>query len=160
MDVEPKRLSKRHLPHERAFLLTKIQPSNTMSHKPMHSITRLLLIARRASSWRPNYDQLGRLQRPPTHRDARHQRLGGHSAEGDRLRMGALADTSGKLTNFLNGQQSPLTVKFTRNGSPNDFGTVTRPLPTNIPAAQFYGICDLSNDGIAVQPSRLFPQRN
>jgi len=63
--------------------------------------------------------------------------------------MGAPADTSGSLVDFRTGQTLPVTVTFTRVGTPNDFGTVTRPLPTNTPAAQiFYGICDLSNDGI------------
>ncbi|HKX61438.1 MAG TPA: Ig-like domain-containing protein [Verrucomicrobiae bacterium] len=67
------------------------------------------------------------------------------------MNMGAPADTSGNLTNFLDGQQLPVTVTFTRNNAPDDFGTVTRPgIPDpGTPAFQlFYGVCDLSNDGI------------
>jgi hypothetical protein len=40
-------------------------------------------------------------------------------------------------------------VSFTRTGAPDDFGAMGRPLPTNTPMARiFYGICDLSNDGV------------
>ena len=63
--------------------------------------------------------------------------------------MGAPADAGGSLIDFFTGQTLPASVTFTRSGAPNDFPTVTRPIPTNTPAAQiFYGICDLSNDGI------------
>lgn len=67
------------------------------------------------------------------------------------INMGAPADASGNLTNFLTGQQLPVTVAFARTTAPDDFGTVTTngiPAP-GTPAFQlFYGICDLSNDGI------------
>src|SRR5262245_32039645 len=45
--------------------------------------------------------------------------------------MGAPADTTGSLVDFKTGQTLPVTVTFTRNGAPNDFGSITRPLPTN-----------------------------
>jgi hypothetical protein len=65
------------------------------------------------------------------------------------LDMGAPGDTSGNLVDFLTGNTLPVTVTFTRNGAPNDFGAINRPLDPNTPAGQlFYGICDLSIDGI------------
>jgi len=63
--------------------------------------------------------------------------------------MGAPNDSSGTLINFQSGDPLPVTVTFTRTGAPQDFGSRTRPLPTNTPAAAlFYGICDLANDGL------------
>jgi hypothetical protein len=65
--------------------------------------------------------------------------------------MGAPADTpASPLTNFLNGQRLSATVTFTRTGAPDDFGTVSNDGPrTNTPAGElFFGIVDLSNDGI------------
>lgn len=64
--------------------------------------------------------------------------------------MGAPADTTGNLTNFLNGQQLPVTVTFTRTGLPDDFGTVSNfGTRTNSPAGEiFFGAVSLSNDGI------------
>ncbi len=65
------------------------------------------------------------------------------------LNMGAPADTTGRLINFRTGDELVATVTFTRTGSPDDFGTRGRPVPTNTPMARlFYGICDLSNDGV------------
>jgi hypothetical protein len=65
--------------------------------------------------------------------------------------LGAPADTTGNLTNFLTGQQLPVTITSTRTLAPDDFPTVTTngiPAP-GTPAFQlFYGICDLSNNGI------------
>jgi hypothetical protein len=70
--------------------------------------------------------------------------------------MGAPADSGGSLIDFRTGTQLPATVTFTRNGAPNDFGAVTRPIPTNTPMAQiFYGVCDLANDGIVCVDSTL-----
>jgi hypothetical protein len=64
--------------------------------------------------------------------------------------MGAPADLpASPLTNFLKGTALTATVSFTRTGAPDDFGAVGRPIATNTPMARiFYGICDLSNDGI------------
>ncbi len=64
--------------------------------------------------------------------------------------MGAPADlTPSPLTNHFNGAPLAATVSFTRTGAPDDFGTTGRPLATNTPMAHlFYGICDLSNDGL------------
>src|ERR1051325_5228210 len=64
--------------------------------------------------------------------------------------MGAPADLApSTLTNRLNGAPLTATVSFTRTGSPDDFGAVGRPILTNTPMARiFYGICDLSNDGL------------
>jgi hypothetical protein len=64
--------------------------------------------------------------------------------------MGAPADTvAGVLVNYLTGEDLPVTVSFIRTGAPDDFGTVVKPMPTNTPAGRlFYGVCDLSNDGI------------
>src|SRR5262245_19726413 len=57
--------------------------------------------------------------------------------------------STGNLTNFYNGQQLPVIVTFTLTGAADNFGTIGRPVPTNTPMARlFYGICDLSNDGI------------
>lgn len=65
------------------------------------------------------------------------------------LDMGAPADSTGTLIDFLTGNPLAVSVTFTRTGSPNDFGAITKPLPTNTPAAEiFLGKCDLSNDGI------------
>ncbi len=65
------------------------------------------------------------------------------------LDMGAPADTSGPLTDFLTGTPLTATVTFTRTGTPDDFGTKARPVSTNSPMARiFYGICDLANDGL------------
>ncbi len=65
------------------------------------------------------------------------------------LDMGAPADTSGPLTDFLTGAPLTATVTFTRTGTPDDFGTKARPVSTNSPMARiFYGICDLANDGL------------
>ena len=63
--------------------------------------------------------------------------------------MGAPADSSGPLIDFLTGTPLTATVTFTRSGTPDDFGTRARPVSTNSPMARlFYGICDLSNDGL------------
>lgn len=63
--------------------------------------------------------------------------------------MGAPADTSGALTDYLTGNALAANVTFTRTGTPDDFGTVAKPMRTNTPMARlFYGICDLANDGI------------
>jgi Bacterial Ig-like domain len=64
--------------------------------------------------------------------------------------MGAPADLApSPLTNFLTGNPLTATISATRTGVPDDHGTVGRPLLTNTPMARiFYGICDLSNDGI------------
>lgn len=64
--------------------------------------------------------------------------------------MGAPGNTTGTLTNYLNGQPLPVTVTFTRQNAPDDFGTVSSFGPlTNSPAGQlFFGICDLSTNGI------------
>jgi len=64
--------------------------------------------------------------------------------------MGAPADiAASSLTDFRTGNSLAATVSFTRTGAPDDFGTRARPVPTNTPMAQiFYGICDLSNDGV------------
>lgn len=67
------------------------------------------------------------------------------------LNMGAPADTTGNLINYLTGDALSATVTFTRTGSPDDFGTVTKtglPNPGSDAHRLFYGICDLSNDGI------------
>ena len=73
----------------------------------------------------------------------------GTSVRATTLNMGAPADTSGSLINFLTGDPLPVTVTFTRSGAPDDFGGVGRPIPTNTPAAGlFFGICDLAVDGI------------
>jgi len=64
--------------------------------------------------------------------------------------MGAPADLGASaLTDFLTGNSLGATVSFTRTGAPDDFGAIGRPILTNTPMARiFYGICDLSNDGI------------
>jgi hypothetical protein len=65
--------------------------------------------------------------------------------------MGAPADLApSALKNFVTGDAlAAATVSFTRTGTPDDFGAVGRPVRTNTPMGQiFYGICDLSNDGI------------
>ncbi len=64
--------------------------------------------------------------------------------------MGAPADLpASPLINFQTGSPLPATVSFTRTGGPDDFGAVGRPLLTNTPMARiFYGIVDLSNDGL------------
>lgn len=64
--------------------------------------------------------------------------------------MGAPADLAASpLTNFLTGLPLTATVSFTRAGAPDDFGSIGRPISTNTPMARlFYGICDLSNDGL------------
>jgi hypothetical protein len=64
--------------------------------------------------------------------------------------MGAPGDlTASPLTDFLTGNPLVATVAFTRTGGPDDFGAIGRPIPTNTPAARiFYGVCDLSNDGL------------
>src|SRR5262249_22623038 len=73
----------------------------------------------------------------------------GTSPKATTFDMGAPADTSGNLIDFITGNPLPVTVTFTRVGAPNDFGTVGRPLATNTPMAKlFLGVCDLSNDGI------------
>ena len=65
------------------------------------------------------------------------------------LDMGAPADSSGGLTDFLTGDALPVIVTFTRSGAPQDFGAITRPLPFDTPAGQlFFGVCDLAIDGI------------
>jgi hypothetical protein len=67
------------------------------------------------------------------------------------LDMGAPGDTTGNLINYLTGDPLAATVTFTRTGAPDDFGTVTRtgiPNPGSDAHRLFYGICDLSNDGI------------
>ena len=67
------------------------------------------------------------------------------------VNMGAPADASGNLTNFLTGAQLPVTVSFVRTTAPDDFPTVTTngiPAPGTPAFQMFYGICDLSNDGI------------
>lgn len=65
------------------------------------------------------------------------------------LDMGAPADSSGTLLDFRTGAPLSATVTFTRTGTPDDFGTVGRPLSTNSPMARlFYGIVDLANDGL------------
>ena len=62
--------------------------------------------------------------------------------------MGALANTSGNLINFYTGEQLAVTVTFTRNNGPDDFGALTPP-GTNTPAGiLFFRILDLSNAGI------------
>src|SRR6185503_18253484 len=64
--------------------------------------------------------------------------------------MGAPLDLApSPLTDFLTGNPLTATLSATRTGAPDDFGTVGRPVLTNTPMARiFYGICDLSNDGI------------
>ena len=64
--------------------------------------------------------------------------------------MGAPADLpASPLTNFLTGAELPATMTVTRLGAPDDFGAVGRPILTNTPMAQlFYGIVDVSNDGL------------
>ena len=64
--------------------------------------------------------------------------------------MGAPADLPpSPLTDFRTGGPLAATVSFTRTAAPDDFGTVGRPIRTNTPMARiFYGICDLSNDGL------------
>lgn len=64
--------------------------------------------------------------------------------------MGAPADLAPTaLTDFRTGSPLAASVSFTRTGSPDDFGTVGRPISTNTPMARiFYGKCDLSNDGL------------
>ena len=65
------------------------------------------------------------------------------------LDMGAPADSSGTLLDHRTGTPLSATVTFTRTGTPDDFGTVGRPLSTNSPMARlFYGIVDLANDGL------------
>jgi hypothetical protein len=64
--------------------------------------------------------------------------------------MGAPADLAASpLIDFKTGNPLAATVAFTRTLAPDDFGGVGRPIPTNTPMAQlFYGVCDLSNDGV------------
>src|SRR4030095_11021046 len=66
--------------------------------------------------------------------------------------MGAPADLEpSPLTNFLTGEQLPVTMAVTRTGAPDDFGAVNNAYgpATNSPAFKiFFGICDLGNDGI------------
>jgi hypothetical protein len=64
--------------------------------------------------------------------------------------MGAPGDLpASPLTDFRTGNPLTATVSFTRTGSPDDFGAIGRPILTNTPMARiFYGICDLSNDGL------------
>lgn len=58
-------------------------------------------------------------------------------------------DGSGALKNFATGNDLAATVSFTRTGAADGFGALGRPLPTNTPMGRlFYGICDLSNDGL------------
>src|SRR5687768_14674362 len=63
--------------------------------------------------------------------------------------MGAPGDTpAANLTNFLNGQQLPVTMTVIRTGAPDNFGTVTPP-SSNTPAYNlFFGKCDLAQQGI------------
>jgi hypothetical protein len=62
--------------------------------------------------------------------------------------MGAPGNTFGNLVNFYTGEQLPVTVTFTRNNAPDDFGALTPP-GTNTPAGVlFFRILDLSNAGI------------
>ncbi len=62
--------------------------------------------------------------------------------------MGDPAGT-GLLMDFRTGSPLPVTVNFERTGASDGFGTIGRPLPTNTPMGRiFYGICDLSNDGL------------
>lgn len=56
---------------------------------------------------------------------------------------------TGNLLDFRTGNALPVVLTAAAAGSPNDFGSITRPLPTNSPMGQiFYGICDFANDGI------------
>ncbi|HXG48622.1 MAG TPA: Ig-like domain-containing protein, partial [Methylomirabilota bacterium] len=65
------------------------------------------------------------------------------------LNMGAPSDTTGNMINFATGAEVPAILTFTRVGAPDDFGAVGRPVQNTTPMARlFYGICDLSNDGI------------
>jgi hypothetical protein len=55
------------------------------------------------------------------------------------------------LTNFYTGEQLPVTMEVTLTGDPDEFGAVNNAYgpATNSPAFKlFFGICDLSNDGI------------
>ena len=73
----------------------------------------------------------------------------GTSVRTTTLNMGAPADTSGNLINFLTGNPLSVTVTFTRMGAPDDYSGIGRPVPTNTPAASlFFGICDLAVDGL------------
>ena len=64
--------------------------------------------------------------------------------------MGAPADpTANPLTDFRTGNPLTATVSFAATGPVDDFGARGRPLATNTPMGRmFYGICDLSNDGV------------
>jgi len=65
--------------------------------------------------------------------------------------MGAPGDTApSNLTNYFDGQQLAVTFSAIRAGAPQDFGTVSNFGPgTNTPAGRlFFGVVDLSNDGI------------
>ena len=64
--------------------------------------------------------------------------------------MGAPANTDASpLKDFRTGSPLTATVSFTRTGGPDDFGGVGRPVRTDTPMAKlFYGVCDLSNDGL------------
>ena len=69
-----------------------------------------------------------------------------------RYDMGAPGDLSpSNLTNFFTGEQLPVTMAVAGTGDPDDFGAVNPaygPI-TNSPAFRlFFGIADLSNDGI------------
>ena len=61
--------------------------------------------------------------------------------------MGVSGGT-GNLTNLLTGDQLPVTMTVTPNGSPDDFGTAFPPDPGTPAYDLFFGICDISNDGI------------
>jgi hypothetical protein len=85
----------------------------------------------------PNYTN-------PTNGWVTHVRATGHD-------MGE-GTASGSLTNFLTGEQLPVTISCFHTGTPHAFGLAVR-INDNTPAAQiFKGIVDINNDGSA-QPA-------
>ncbi|HZO54148.1 MAG TPA: Ig-like domain-containing protein [Bryobacteraceae bacterium] len=82
----------------------------------------------------PNYTN-------PTNGWVTHPRATGHD-------MGE-GTASGSLTNFLTGEQLPVTISCFHTGTPHAFGLAVR-CNDNTPAAQiFKGIVDINNDGSA-----------
>lgn len=64
--------------------------------------------------------------------------------------MGAVGDTPpSALTDFRTGSPLAAMASWTQVGTADDFGTVGRPVRRDTPMGRiFYGICDLSNDGL------------
>jgi hypothetical protein len=56
----------------------------------------------------------------------------------------------GPLTNYLTGEELPITMTVTASGTPDDFPTMAYP-GTNTPAGQvFFGVVDVSNTGSGI----------